>query len=268
MPDGSRFFGSPTKLFEYMAMGKGIVASRLEQLAEVLEHDRTAWLVTPGDPHELAEGIMRLALDPQKRASLGAAARRAAVERHSWTHNVACALDDIPLQSRNLDRTRPVPKSTSGSAAEGRPVISLRALVSALRREPLHDLMGEAAWRGVRGMRKQLFAKKEPAAATSTFIPSATTQGSRILLPLADREAILAYADAVLRGEYPLMGYGRPNLGVTPDWHCDWVSGKTWPLYPCEKIQVVRHDGSDVKAPWELSRLQFAPVVAKAWADR
>ena len=48
MPDGSRFFGSPTKLFEYMAMGKGIVASRLEQLAEVLEHDRTAWLVTPG----------------------------------------------------------------------------------------------------------------------------------------------------------------------------------------------------------------------------
>ena len=49
MPDGSRFFGSPTKLFEYMAMGKAIVASRLEQLAEVLEHDRTAWLVTPGN---------------------------------------------------------------------------------------------------------------------------------------------------------------------------------------------------------------------------
>ncbi len=27
----------------------------------------------------------------------------------------------------------------------------------------------------------------------------------------------------------------------------------------------MRHDGSDVKAPWELSRLQFAPVVAKAY---
>ena len=26
MPDGSRFFGSPTKVFEYMAMGKGIVS--------------------------------------------------------------------------------------------------------------------------------------------------------------------------------------------------------------------------------------------------
>ena len=32
----SRFFGSPTKLFEYMAMGGGIVGSDLEQLGEVL----------------------------------------------------------------------------------------------------------------------------------------------------------------------------------------------------------------------------------------
>jgi glycosyltransferase involved in cell wall biosynthesis len=96
MPDGSRFFGSPTKLFEYMAMGKGIVASRLDQLAEVLEHGRTAWLVTPGDPEELAAGILYLALNPAKREALGAAARQAAVERHSWSRNVACALGEMP----------------------------------------------------------------------------------------------------------------------------------------------------------------------------
>ena len=34
---GADFFGSPTKLFEYMAMGKGIVASRLGQIGEVLD---------------------------------------------------------------------------------------------------------------------------------------------------------------------------------------------------------------------------------------
>jgi glycosyltransferase involved in cell wall biosynthesis len=96
MPDGSRFFGSPTKLFEYMAMGKGIVASRLEQLAEVLEHDRTAWLVRPGDVDELAEAVLRLAQDPAKREKLGAAARRAAIERHTWTRNVSLALSDLP----------------------------------------------------------------------------------------------------------------------------------------------------------------------------
>src|SRR3984885_4905010 len=71
MPDGSRFFGSPTKIFEYMAMGKGIVASRLEQIAEVLEHERTALLVTPGDVDELAGAILDLAVNPEKRGALG-----------------------------------------------------------------------------------------------------------------------------------------------------------------------------------------------------
>jgi glycosyltransferase involved in cell wall biosynthesis len=107
MPDGSRFFGSPTKLFEYMAMGKGIVASRLEQLAEVLEHDRTALLVTPGDVDELAEAILDLAIHPEKRAALGAAARRAAVERHSWSRNVSCALSDMPGITIPLETSEP-----------------------------------------------------------------------------------------------------------------------------------------------------------------
>ncbi len=35
--DGTRFFGSPTKLFEYMSMAKPIIASDLEQLAEVID---------------------------------------------------------------------------------------------------------------------------------------------------------------------------------------------------------------------------------------
>jgi glycosyltransferase involved in cell wall biosynthesis len=102
MPDGSRFFGSPTKLFEYMAMGKAIVASRLDQLAEVLEHERTALLVTPGNPEELEQAILRLALDPAERGLLGAAARQAAVEHHGWSRNVAHALSDMPSQPSNL----------------------------------------------------------------------------------------------------------------------------------------------------------------------
>jgi glycosyltransferase involved in cell wall biosynthesis len=116
MADGSRFFGSPTKLFEYMAMGKGIVASRLEQLAEVLEHDRTAWLITPGSVDELAQAILRLALDPAKREALGDAARRAAVERHSWARNVSWALSDIaPQTGDNLERqsnSMTIPRTT------------------------------------------------------------------------------------------------------------------------------------------------------------
>ena len=47
LADGSEFFGSPTKIFEYMAMGKGIVASRLGQIGEVLVDRETALLVEP-----------------------------------------------------------------------------------------------------------------------------------------------------------------------------------------------------------------------------
>ena len=90
---GAEFFGSPTKLFEYMAMGKGIVASRLGQIGEVLEHDQTALLVEPGNVGELRDAIVRLSSSKELRDSLGVAARRTAVERHTWKHNAQRVLD-------------------------------------------------------------------------------------------------------------------------------------------------------------------------------
>lgn len=83
-PDGTPFFGSPTKLFEYMAMGKGIVASDLDQVGEILEHGRAAQMTVPGDVDSLVDGLRVLIEDPARRDALGAEARRLAVERHSW----------------------------------------------------------------------------------------------------------------------------------------------------------------------------------------
>lgn len=94
LEDGSDFFGSPTKLFEYMAMGKGIVASRLGQIGEVLEHERNALLVEPGNVSELAEGITRLAASRELRDRLGAAARQDAVARYTWKHNAQRVIDE------------------------------------------------------------------------------------------------------------------------------------------------------------------------------
>lgn len=93
LEDGSEFFGSPTKLFEYMAMGKGIVASRLGQIGEVLEDEKTALLVEPGDVKELSEAIMRMVQSRSLRERLGAAARRKAIEHHTWTRNAKRVLD-------------------------------------------------------------------------------------------------------------------------------------------------------------------------------
>ena len=93
LEDGSEFFGSPTKLFEYMAMGKGIVASRLGQIGDVLVDEETGLLVEPGNARELSEAILRLDKSRELREKLGVAARRTAVERHTWKHNAQRVLD-------------------------------------------------------------------------------------------------------------------------------------------------------------------------------
>jgi glycosyltransferase involved in cell wall biosynthesis len=94
-PDGTPFFGSPTKLFEYMAMGRGIVASDLDQIGDVLEHGRTAWLVRPGDVDALAAGLRRLAGDRALRETLGAAARGQVLAHYTWRQHMTRTLDRL-----------------------------------------------------------------------------------------------------------------------------------------------------------------------------
>jgi len=82
--DGSAFFGSPTKVFEYMAMGRPIVASDLDQIGEVLDHDATAWMVEPGSVDALCDGLTTILSDPDRLARLGPAARAVVEQRHTW----------------------------------------------------------------------------------------------------------------------------------------------------------------------------------------
>jgi glycosyltransferase involved in cell wall biosynthesis len=93
LADGSEFFGSPTKIFEYMAMGKGIVASRLGQIGEVLVDGETALLVQPGDVGELAAAILKLVESEELRKKLGARAREVAELEHTWTRNAQRVLE-------------------------------------------------------------------------------------------------------------------------------------------------------------------------------
>ena len=93
LADGSEFFGSPTKIFEYMAMGKAIVASRLGQIGEVLTDQETALLVEPGNVQELTAAIMRLIESKSLRTQLGAKAREVAEREHTWEHNAQRVLD-------------------------------------------------------------------------------------------------------------------------------------------------------------------------------
>ena len=101
LADGSDFFGSPTKIFEYMAMGKAIVASRLGQIGEVLSDGETALLVEPGNVRELAAALVRVTESPELRARLGPNARAAAVQNHTWGHNARRVLEAYESWSLN-----------------------------------------------------------------------------------------------------------------------------------------------------------------------
>jgi glycosyltransferase involved in cell wall biosynthesis len=107
--DGSRFFGSPTKLFEYMAMGKAIIASDLEQIGEVLkgsvrvpflpapdelpQGSPTALLATPGSAEDIIAGLTFLAERPDWRVFLGENARQLALNKYTWHHHVRLILE-------------------------------------------------------------------------------------------------------------------------------------------------------------------------------
>lgn len=115
--DGSRFFGSPTKLFEYMAMGKAIVASDLDQIGDVLRGSPrvsdlrvnpwlpaagAAILVEPGEPQELADGVRLLVEHPDWRTRLGERARATALSTYTWNHHVAAILQALEATSSPL----------------------------------------------------------------------------------------------------------------------------------------------------------------------
>jgi glycosyltransferase involved in cell wall biosynthesis len=87
-PDGSEFHGSPTKLFEYMAMAKPVVASDMGQVAKVLDNGESGMLVKPGDAAELCRALVALAKDQDLRKKLGARAVAVVAQRHTWDRHV------------------------------------------------------------------------------------------------------------------------------------------------------------------------------------
>lgn len=76
--------GTPLKLFEYMAAGKAIVATAVDQATAVLEHDKTALLTPPGNARAFAAAITYLLQNPAQLTRLGANARGQAQTKHSW----------------------------------------------------------------------------------------------------------------------------------------------------------------------------------------
>lgn len=81
-------YASPLKLFEYLALGRSIIAPRQENLLEVLEDGENAMMFDPADPGGLETALSRVCDDPELRHRLGAASRRTIREQGlTWRSN-------------------------------------------------------------------------------------------------------------------------------------------------------------------------------------
>jgi uncharacterized heparinase superfamily protein len=82
-----------------------------------------------------------------------------------------------------------------------------------------------------------------------------------------DARRIIAAAEQALARRVDLLGTGPVDIGTPIDWHRDFKTGKTWPVTFMRSINYTNLGcPSDVKVPWELSRLQWLIPVGQAYA--
>ena len=119
-PALDEFYYSPIKLFEYMAAGRAVVASRVGQVAEVLVDGDTGLLYEPGDRADLLHCLQRIRKDPALCGELGKRAG-AACSEHTWNRNAERVIEWVqPLIQQNLHVSTSSPGKRIGSAVEQR----------------------------------------------------------------------------------------------------------------------------------------------------
>jgi glycosyltransferase involved in cell wall biosynthesis len=85
---GLTSYSSPLKLFEYLQLGRAIVAPDTENICEVLTHGRDALLFDPAEEGALERALLRLCTDATLRAELGCSARQTISSKSlTWSSN-------------------------------------------------------------------------------------------------------------------------------------------------------------------------------------
>jgi glycosyltransferase involved in cell wall biosynthesis len=92
-PNKPNFYFSPLKVYEYMAAGLPVIASRVGQLASLIQHGETGLLCEAGDAASLARAIAVFMDDECWRRKLSNAARTQVLQQHTWDAVVRRTLD-------------------------------------------------------------------------------------------------------------------------------------------------------------------------------
>ncbi|GLX78198.1 glycosyl transferase family 1 [Thalassotalea insulae] len=96
LPDSNNY-GSPMKLFEFMAMGKGMVAPDFTPIAEVVKDNETSWLFAAGDRQACIDKTLAIAENNALQKQVGKNARSYIENERQWKHNAQQLLSLISL---------------------------------------------------------------------------------------------------------------------------------------------------------------------------
>jgi glycosyltransferase involved in cell wall biosynthesis len=108
---------SPLTLYEAMAAGLPIVATRVGGQPEIVEDGLTGLIVASNDPAALADAIVRMLEDTSIRESMGDAGRRRARASYTWQHvadELLSAYEHL-LDHRPADAPKLVPSTAKAS---------------------------------------------------------------------------------------------------------------------------------------------------------
>jgi glycosyltransferase involved in cell wall biosynthesis len=75
---------SPLKLYEYLACGRPVIASRVDGVKEVIEEGKCGYLFEPGDAEELAKRIIQSYQERDALQEMGLRGRRLVENKYSW----------------------------------------------------------------------------------------------------------------------------------------------------------------------------------------
>lgn len=85
---GNSMHDSPLKLYDYMAMGKPVVASSFPDAVNLTKNGQIGYLYTPGSLDALIAAITRAYNERSSLAVIGSAARAEIVENHTWSRRM------------------------------------------------------------------------------------------------------------------------------------------------------------------------------------
>ena len=92
IPDSNEY-RSPIKMFEYMAMGKPVVAPNYEPIRSVIDDGKDGVIFDPMDKENLVRILNNVVNDEGKRKILGNNAREKILKQHLWKHNAQKVLE-------------------------------------------------------------------------------------------------------------------------------------------------------------------------------